>query len=646
MGGLNQALPVGIPGAERVAHGWLSDGSGLRLLAETRIDIDAMPPHETYAVFGERRETMGPGPVRVVMALAAAPDGRIGVARSWRLSSAPPWDAGELADMVSAARPGRLTGQSVNAPFTTPVGALSLCGILEGEVPYAERTRELVREEAGEWAARAYDASLREARYALAGVIGSGALERLGRMAAMGWLPKQAHGRLLSSELPPAICDAAVEAGYTWPFLRTALPEVAADAPGTTASPLDLAVAALGRRGSRAHLRRIAPVGHRLTRNAMGVLTQLPVDWLPQDGADPGWEPLLAVAQAAGDITSLAGVEAGHLLRDAKGRWDAYAARIARMALPDAESPTVGQALGHAADMVHAFEHRLLAPALALADAGPRVRVGYRDALRLMLGQAALGAFAERVGTYGARREPMQARLRETSPHVCADLAWDPHLPEWVHPGTGVTVSPLGDEESLRREGAARNDASGAAGLSHCVGDYGMACADGRSRILSLRIPGRDGYARLSTAEIRWPGDGGAPVVSQHAGRGNGEPGRQASAALSAYMGHLSSLGTGRPAPVHRPEMPHGARQAGYDTSVRANVETALRLWRPILPRPLRAEGLEAFAGAVARQLAGETARRAREAARRPHGPGNAEARAMARAPERARSYARHPLPS
>ena len=129
-----------VPGAGDVAHGWLSDETGLRLLVETLVDVDAMPPHMPYAVFGERRESLGPGPVRAVMALVAVPDGRIGVARAWRRSSDPAWEAGELAGMLAMARPGRPTGQSLTAPFTTPVGAMAVAGLLDGDVPFAART--------------------------------------------------------------------------------------------------------------------------------------------------------------------------------------------------------------------------------------------------------------------------------------------------------------------------------------------------------------------------------------------------------------------------------------------------------------------------------------------------------------------------
>ena len=602
-----------VPDVDCVPHGWTMAGDRLVVVASIDVDVDGMPRHTPYSYFGTRREDMAPGPVRIAFALSVDADGRMATHRLWdaggrRLFEGPSdWSAWALGG--GAAFP---AGTSVAAPFTVPVAILASAGLVDGTPDHVTNTRELVAKAHGGEAALAYDEVARRAAAALREILGEARVGRLARLTRMAWFPSPGDTATFNSELPDPHVDALIGAGDAWPFLRRSLMADAAlragpaplRPPSGCPSPLDLALEALGPTGTRAHLRRLSAVGQRLTPGREGFLASLPVDWLPPGGTDPAWEPLLRIAENLSTPSLAADVPGGTVMRDSKGRWAEYERRLVEAALPDAEGGDIPAVAAHLADMRMAFERMLLRPAVdALGGEGAaRVRTrglgAQRVSWRLLLGHGGLLSLAERSGRYHRRREAMRATLRGLDPGLFVDLAWPAHLPAWHDPATGLDVVPLTDETALRAEGAGRGPPGSPEGLAHCVGDYGWPCAEGRSRILSVRRPRPDGFTRLSTAEVNWTAQG--PRVRQHSGRANGAPPAEASVALDAYMARLEVAGPRTPPPRDGRARPDPrVASAGYDVTKASNVAHALALWRPMLPKPLRREGLRGFVDAA-----------------------------------------------
>jgi hypothetical protein len=179
----------------------------------------------------------------------------------------------------------------------------------------------------------------------------------------------------------------------------------------------------------------------------------------------------------------------------------------------------------------------------------------------------------------GWHAHPALARVRRGG--VPLDTAW-PVPFGTADLGGGWTAVALSTALDLHEEGAAGRDRRGREGLSHCVGGYGRACAEGRSLVLGLRRDGaRDSTVELAPAE---PGEGDAWDLAgephrlvQHRGRENAPASAEAAAALGLLR---RALGDGTipvdpgaigPRPyggiVHEPDDP-----------------TLLGLWEPLLP--------------------------------------------------------------
>ena len=571
---------------------WAVDGGVFRLAVQTLVDVDAMPGESPYTVFGKRRDEIGPGPVTLRMALAMGAGTHAGVARAWRSTLVPPLDAFAVDELLAMVRPGVQSGQEVLAPFITPVGILAIAGLLPGPPPpYAEGPD-------GPGGMASYPVDRDAGRSAIADILGAEGLERLDALSTMGWWPNASDTHKLVAA-PRHAAEAAIEAGKVWPFLRQGICAAIARDPCLD-RVTDVAVAATDGEATPAHLRRMQGAEGVMDTSVLRVACRLPVDWLPMAGDAAGWETFSDVARATDQVASHARVDPASLLRDSRGRWDGYARRMAATALPLAEDPTLDRALAHVVDMSLSFERTLLRPALAITGtpADPR----YYQVQRLLVGDGAMGSLVRRIARHGSLRQAMSARLRATSPHVVADISWPAHLPRWTDPATGLSFVPLVDEGELRDEGRHGEDRDGRTGLSHCVGDYGMPCASGAMRIVSVRRGTPEGFERVSTAEIAWSPEGHGPVVRQHAARGNGTPSDDAGESLRRYVG--AHVPVDPPVRVPVGTGLAGLRKAGYDTTVGSNVELALELWHPILPRRLRAETLEGFVGAVMAALA------------------------------------------
>lgn len=318
---------------------------------------------------------------------------------------------------------------------------------------------------------------------------------------------------------------------------------------------------------SDATMRRLGPEVGDVNSRVLDVLKSLPVDWIPSRGNVEEWTAFRAMCETLAGAPDLRHAFPS-LLAGAKGRWVPFMDRVARecgLAGPaflgewrkaiEAEVETHSRLKDPSPDW-HGARFR---PMAALSDVADMIRALDAD-LEAILG----GTHARRITTYHMASEAIVgkrglASLLEASRkwHVDpsfkatalsrAELRWDPNLPEWTDPKTGIRIVPLGSSHDLVHEGARGADPSGMAGLDHCVGSdsYVLAAARGESAILSLR---RDGQ-RLSTAEIALKEFSGliheheellvhrTGFVLQHRARRNGEPTGAAKSALLDYLG-------------------------------------------------------------------------------------------------------------
>jgi hypothetical protein len=120
--------------------------------------------------------------------------------------------------------------------------------------------------------------------------------------------------------------------------------------------------------------------------------------------------------------------------------------------------------------------------------------------------------------------------------------------------------------------------------------------------------------SRISTAQFRirphdfHAGKPSAEAMSfqlmQHRGRKNENPSEEIREALRAYHERLTGF-----TPPRLPINPEAFRAlenkaslsdaCGYDATDDAAIKGALRLWEPLLPRPLRGLSLDEFAGEI-----------------------------------------------
>jgi hypothetical protein len=127
-----------------------------------------------------------------------------------------------------------------------------------------------------------------------------------------------------------------------------------------------------------------------------------------------------------------------------------------------------------------------------------------------------------------ARQRIYAAQVQAEKQH---ESAWTPILPG-VFQANGFYIVELTTAEALKDEGSR---------MRNCVGDYGAACKEGRSRVFSVRS--EDGSA-ASTFELRLSrGRAGAirPMLVQHKGFHNARAPRACSEALSLFLAALRS---------------------------------------------------------------------------------------------------------
>lgn len=322
----------------------------------------------------------------------------------------------------------------------------------------------------------------------------------------------------------------------------------------------------------------------------------LPVGWMPSPTDDAEWRAMEIVA------LTLHGGGMGEaswprLLSGCKGRWAAFLERCGRAAHgPDSRSPTlhVPDRLAHARDVTNGFAAFLE----SLDVEGLKARLA-KDAIAH---DATVGEL--NLPSILGNSRIWHARFKAPGP---SGATWDPILPEWTDPATGIGIVPLSNSDDLAEEGDV---------MDHCVGGeaYALASLRNQVRVISLR---RDG-TRLSTAEIAL----GTPSrsrptlhgVVQHQGARNVTPPEEAKAALASYVA-LEAVSTARlgAEPNDRKLPPR----------TQADIEALLERWRPYLTGRWKRATIEEFRQALMAQAPGiaHAAGDTSEIRSRPEGP-------------------------
>ena len=336
----------------------------------------------------------------------------------------------------------------------------------------------------------------------------------------------------------------------------------------------------------------------------------LPEDEPGESEAQQGYLALFTLAKHVVRFAALSGREPGAVLGRV-GDWGAYARGLAvRARLPDGPDDFPGHwgwvlsedVACNISETVLRFAEEVLRPAarIAFPDAGPPPeRHRYRTcdiprgslaeaAARLLLGGRTLPALAELSARWHGRADGIARLLAERAGDAAPT---GPRLFAETEAGDGYRLASLATPRELVAEGSPGPDASGVAGLAHCVGGYAEAVARGLTAVVSLRraVPG--GYERVSTAEVDVGpvAQGLPPSIEQHRGRGNAAPGAAAEAALRRGLGAVA-------AEAHLRLAAHlAAGPAPFDWSA---AFACVRAWEEIrdawafaVPRPLRGAG-------------------------------------------------------
>lgn len=299
----------------------------------------------------------------------------------------------------------------------------------------------------------------------------------------------------------------------------------------------------------------------------VSAMRTLPVDWLPQPEDLLGWKALLGLAFTLQDSRT-SEKEWRRLLAPAKGDWPTFVERCYRAAFGrrlEVRYPALAAALRNADDVAKGFAAFLV----NVAEDGPGVaRKVAHLAHEAVVGERALPSILENSLNW-------HGRFSATTP---ANVTWEPLLPAWTDPTTGIDVVPLTGSNALMEEGEA---------MDHCVGGpaFSRDSLQDRTRIVSLRRGGE----RLSTAEIdltvATPQDWNGGVL-QHQGRENTEPSADAIAALREYMALPKVTLARTNASRNELRMPEGSE---------GDLASELERWRPYLTGTWRNATLDDF---------------------------------------------------
>ena len=381
--------------------------------------------------------------------------------------------------------------------------------------------------------------------------------------------------RLTAAEAKGAMSLVSTARRGTSHYLPLAIrePSIALDG-----SPREVQAAVLRRMHvPEAALRRI-PGDQRVSRDTALGLRFLPIDWIPGPEDLDGWRGLHMACRAMAQLHRNP-PRWDVMAKGSKGNWPGFVDRCLKVAFEVAVIPEwqfrhdVGKYLPEivtrSLDVNRAFEAYLIS---IQGDEGMRETLRARAlAEKAIVGDRSLPTRLE------VSRE-WHRRFHAPAP---SGVTWQPILPRWTDPATGIEVVPLVVSDELEAEGDA---------MRHCVGGeaYALGSLRNELRIVSLR---RDGK-RLSTAEISMaPFKVGKEArntegVVQHLGPGNARPHEDAEACLDTYARLPETLEARAMATPGHEAMPRRSD---------ADLESLLERWRPYLTGPWKSTTLAEF---------------------------------------------------
>ena len=350
------------------------------------------------------------------------------------------------------------------------------------------------------------------------------------------------------------------------------LPDLRLDRPAK-----EVLASALGALGVPLAAARRFPPGVATSSACVRAMRSLPIDWIPKPEATKDWYRL---AEFAGMLQECRVDERRWqtLLAPAKGDWPGFAPRCVRAAFGrnlEVDFMALAATLRNADDVEREFSAFLSSLAVGDHVADPETVRGIAQAA--VAGDRSLTGILEnsRLWHEGFGNRAAKGRI------------WEPVLPTWTDPASGIEVLPLTSSDALVDEGDT---------MLHCVGGEAFVrdSLQGRTRIVSLR---RDGD-RLTTAEISLlpPAPGGPDEgIVQHFGPCNSEPAPAPIRVLRDYLALESVV---------------AARTASGGSTPRVDVddyrreemspETTLDGWRRFLTGRWRNASLAEFRQAVA----------------------------------------------
>jgi hypothetical protein len=397
----------------------------------------------------------------------------------------------------------------------------------------------------------------------------------------------------------------AIDAGL--PFEGILMDEVNAYSPWTSIRPLDKARMKRLRAypstpyvlGTHPDARRGGSLEWKSLAGVLWAATAFPLDRVPSTSA--GWSKV--VPEVVGTLTLvrrwglslddvLSGLPREWGLEDLAGHYATDEDRTKEPALPqrhrnpDGRSHPIDRHLIGVGDMLARFVSTVLAPSgIPVPDF--RDRGGTCSETSMTKAPNATEAMAARMLFDGRSfkgilklQEEWHARLSEFDralpPQPGGDeFEWPALFQPRVFAGD-ISVRCLTTSAELRDEGKRGEDRFGVPGLSHCVGGFGSRCAEGRSHIVSIRGPEKDGVRlRLSTVEITFEHP---PVhVRQHHGLNNGPPPRAAEKAFEQLLVLMRNGQVVMDPEALEPRVPKPLPKHGYD------LPGAVTAWLPYL---------------------------------------------------------------
>ena len=320
-------------------------------------------------------------------------------------------------------------------------------------------------------------------------------------------------------------------------------------------------------------------------------LLALPRAWEPRTGAD--W---MAFARCQAPVRFAMGssvVPDISRLVGGKGRWEEHLATL--LAVDPANVDAGKVSMTPVRDMATAFGHQVVRPAMP----GMARINAVLAAHALLFSGRSVHRMLRMARDWHARQGLVEAAMPPPSAGRAslAAGAWLAGFPD-AEVG-GVSVRVLTRPAELAAEGAPGVDATGMAGLHHCVSTYAPTCRRGKARILGLRTKAPGGTRRLSTAEVS---TGPGWTLVQHRGRRNDPPPAEAVVAVETYLA-MCRDGT-LPVDVDGFRAVQGsggaAEDAGYDIGIPGATRAVFDAWAPLLPHYLRRAGLDGLPGLAA----------------------------------------------